>query len=102
MFKLYGLMLPFLAVACWLPRASDSFPTSKELNSKESSPVNKYEEINIKMSTDQDLNCNLPRDAADAVGILIDVVYSLNQTLLYGASFLRIIKWLLFILKFVG
>lgn len=54
------------------------------------------------MSTDQNLNCNFPRDAADVVGILIDVVYSLNQTLLYGASFLRIIKWLLFILKFVG
>ncbi|XP_059350113.1 uncharacterized protein LOC132087763 [Daphnia carinata] len=102
MFKLYRFMLPFLAVSCWIPRESNSFPTSEELNPKESIPVNNNDEINIKKSTDQDLNSNLPRDAADVVGILIDVVYSLNQTLLYGASFLRIIKWFLFILKFIG
>lgn len=41
-------------------------------------------------------------EAADMVGIAVDTVYIMTTTLLYGASVLRGIKWLLLIAHFIG
>lgn len=56
----------------------------------------------VEKQADRNVEREFTSFAIDAIGIVIDIVYRLITTLFYGASVLRTIKGVFYILNFIG